>query len=114
LASNALASLEIDVKPLLTLEGPPRIRLLSSLRRETAIARDFHVPIVMSSGVSDELLMRRPKELAGLASLYDLDEASAAEAFSRNPLTIVKRNREKLSVLYVAPGIRVIRMGKDC
>jgi RNase P/RNase MRP subunit p30 len=114
LASNALASLEIDVNPLLTLGGPPRIRLLSSLRRETATAQDFHVPIVISSGVSDELLMRKPKELAALASLYDLNEAFATEAVSKNPTTIVKRNREKLSARYVAPGMRVIRMGKDC
>jgi RNase P/RNase MRP subunit p30 len=114
LASNALASLEIDVRPLLTLEGPPRIRLLSNLRRETAIAQQFHVPIVISSGVSDELLMRKPRELAALASLYDLDEALAIEAVSKNPVMIVKRNREKRGTRYVAPGIRVIRTGKDC
>jgi RNase P/RNase MRP subunit p30 len=99
---------------LLTLEGPPKIRLLSNLRREAAIAQDFHVPIVISGGVSDELLMRRPRESAALASLYDLDEAFAIEAVSKNPVAIVKRNREKLSARYVAPGIRLIRMGKDC
>jgi RNase P/RNase MRP subunit p30 len=114
LASNGLASLEIAIKPLLTLEGPARIRLLSNLRREAAIAKDFHVPIVISSGVSDETLMRKPKELAALASLFDLDEASAIEAVSKNPLAIVKRNRDKLSSRFVAPGIRIIRRGKDC
>jgi len=114
LASNALASLEIDMKPLLTLEGPARIRLLSSLRRETAIAKKFHVPIVISSGVSNELLMRKPRELAALAFLFDLDETSAMEAVSKNPVAIVKRNRENLSPRFVAPGIRIIRKGKDC
>jgi RNase P/RNase MRP subunit p30 len=58
--------------------------------------------------------MRKPKELAALASLFDLDEASAIEAVSRNPLAIVKRNREKLGSRFVAPGIRIIRRGKDC
>jgi RNase P/RNase MRP subunit p30 len=114
LASKSLASLEIDMKPLLILEGPVRIRLLSYLRRETSIAQDFHVPIVISSGVSDGLIMRKPRELAALASLFDLDEASAREAVSRNPLAIVKRNRDKLSSRFVAPGIRVVRRGKDC
>jgi len=114
LASKGLASLEIDMKPLLILEGPVRIRLLSNLRRETSIAQDFHVPIVISSGVSDGLLMRKPRELAALASLFDLDEASAMEAVSRNPLAIVKRNRDKLSSRFVAPGIRIVRRGKDC
>jgi len=114
LASNSLASFEIDVKPLLTLEGPARIRLLSSLRREVAIAKAFHVPIVISSGASSELLMRKPRELAALASLFDLDKVSAIEAVSKNPLAIIKRNREKLSPNFVAPGIRIIRGGKDC
>lgn len=114
LASNSLASLEIDIKPLLILEGPGRIRLLSNLRREIGIAKDFHVPVVVSSGVSEEVLMRKPKELAALASLFDLDEASAFEAVSRNPLAIVERNREKLSSRFVAPGIRIVRKGKDC
>jgi len=114
LASNGLASLEIDMKPLLALEGLARTRLLSNLRREAAIAQEFHVPIVISSGVSEERLMRKPRELAAMASLFDLNETSAMEAVSKNPMAIVKRNREKLSPRFVAPGIRVIRKGKDC
>jgi ribonuclease P/MRP protein subunit RPP1 len=114
LASSALASLEIDIKTLLMSEGAVRIRLLSKMRREVAIAKKFRVPIVISSGVSDPLLMRKPKEMAAIASLLDLDEASALEAVSKNPLAIVKRNREKLGPEFVAPGIRVLRMGKDC
>ncbi|MGQ9507148.1 MAG: RNase P subunit p30 family protein [Candidatus Bathycorpusculaceae bacterium] len=114
LASKALASLEIDIKPLLTLEGSARVRLLSSLRRETAVAQKFHVPIVISSGVSEEFLMHKPRDMASLASLFDLDEVSAITAVSKNPIQIIKRNRENLSPRFVAPGIKVIRKGKDC
>jgi RNase P/RNase MRP subunit p30 len=114
LASNSLASLEIDIKPLLTLEGPARIRLLSNLRREVSIAQKSHVPITISSGVTDVMLMRKPRELAALAFLFDLAETSAVKAVSENPLSIVKRNREKLSPRFIAPGIRIIRGGNDC
>jgi ribonuclease P/MRP protein subunit RPP1 len=114
LASKSLASLEIDAKPLLVLEGPARVRLLLSLRREAAIAREFHVPIVVSSGVANETFLRRPRELAALASLFGLDGAPALEAVSQNPVLIVKRNRQKLSPNFVAPGIRVIKGGNDC
>ena len=114
LASRSLASFEIDIKPLLTLGGLARIRLLSSLRREASIAQAFHVPIVISSGASNELLMRKPLELAALTSLFNLDRDSAIEAVSTNPLAIVKKNREKLSPNFVAPGIRIVRKGKDC
>jgi ribonuclease P/MRP protein subunit RPP1 len=114
LASNSLAALEIDVKPLLVLEGPARVRLLSNLRRETSIARRFHVPIVVSSGATNDMLLRKPRELSALTALFDLDEVSALETTSQNPMAIVKRNRQKLNSKFVAPGIRIIKEGKDC
>jgi len=114
LASQGLACLEIDARPLLMLEGVDRVRLLSSLRKETATAKDFHVPIVVSSGVSDAMLIRRPMELAALSSLFGLSGNLAADTVSANPSAIVKRNREKLGSEFVAPGIRLIRKGKDC
>ena len=112
LASCSLAALEVDVKSLLILEGPPRVRLLSSLRREVAIAREFRVPVVVSSGVGEEHLMRMPKDMASLAYLFGLDEASALDSVSANPAGIVLRNREKLSRRFVAPGISVVKEGK--
>ncbi len=113
LASCSLAALEVDVKPLLILEGPSRVRLLMSLRREVATAREFHVPIVVSSGVAEERLMRLPRDLASLAFLFGLDEAQALNAVSTSPAAIVRRNREKLSKRFVAPGITVIKEGKS-
>ncbi|MBS7615797.1 hypothetical protein KEJ45_01180 [Candidatus Bathyarchaeota archaeon] len=114
LASSSLAALEIDAKPLITLKGPDKVRLLSALRAETIMAKAYRVPLVISSGAANEMLMRKPLEMAAFASLFDLDKSSAIEAVSKNPLGIVKRNREKLDSKFVAPGIRVIRSGKDC
>lgn len=114
LASNSLSALEIDIKPLLVLEGPARVRLLLSLRRETSIALEFHVPIVVSSGAANEMLLRKPRELVRVASLFDLTELLSLETISQNPMSIVKRNRQKLSPKFVAPGIRVIKGERDC
>jgi ribonuclease P/MRP protein subunit RPP1 len=114
LASACLASLEVDMGPLLTQRGAARVRLLSSLRREVQTAREFHVPIVLSSGVSEELLVRRPMDLAAFSSLFDLDKVVATDAVSKNPAAIVRRNREKLGPRFIAPGIRVVRRGNDC
>jgi len=113
LACKGLAALEVDVKQLLVLKGPARVRLLSCLRREAAIARSFGVPIAVSSGVSQSLLLRKPREMAALAFLFGLDEVSALDAVSRSPVAIVMRNREKLGAGFVAPGIRVVKEGKD-
>jgi len=114
LASGCSASLEVDVQPLLMLEGTPRIRLLSNLRRETTIATGFHVPIVLSSGTCNANLLRRPADMAALGSLFHLVSSAGLEAVSKAPLGIVERNRQKLGAGFVAPGIWVVRRGKDC
>jgi RNase P/RNase MRP subunit p30 len=114
IAASGCAALEIDIKPILVLEGPPRVRLISSLRREVQTALDFKLPIVLSSGVSEPLLLRKPREMALLSSIFDLYIENALKAVSENPFAIVKRNREKLDANFVAPGIRVINRGGDC
>ncbi len=112
LASNSSASLEIDAKALFTLSGLERTRFVSNLRREVSISREFHVPVVFSSGVADELLLRKPMELAAVASLFNLDEACALQTVSENPEGIVQRNRKKLSPEFVAPGVHLLKRGR--
>jgi ribonuclease P/MRP protein subunit RPP1 len=113
LASCSSTALEVDVKPLLVLEGPPRVRLLSMLRREVAIALEFHVPIVISSGIGEKVLMHMPRDLASIGYLFGLTETESLNAVSTNPLAIVLRNREKLTSRFIAPGIRVVNEGKS-
>jgi RNase P/RNase MRP subunit p30 len=108
LASQAFASLEIEMSSLLQLTGTHRIRLLSRLRREVAAAERLKVPIILSSCATDESLMRGPYDWVALASLFDLPLSSALKALSDYPYAMVERNREKLSPNYVAPGIRVV------
>jgi len=108
LASQALSSLEIEMAPLLRLAGASRIRLFSRLQREVATAERFRVPITISSGATDDFLMRGPRDYAALATLFDLPLSSALKALSENPYATVERNREKLSPNYVAPGIHVV------
>ncbi len=114
LASQALSSLEVDVAPLLSSRGFSRVRLLSSLRKEGAIAKKFGVPVAISSGATNLQLMRGPYDCAALASLFGMAEPLALRALSETPLTIVERNREKLSPDFIAPGIRLVRRKKGC
>jgi len=114
LASRSLTSFEIEMNPLIIFKGKTRIRLLSRLNKEKTIAQNFHVPIIISSGATDDLQMRKPRDMAALASLFTLDKTSAINAISKNPLNTIQRNREKLSSKFVAPGISIIKEGKDC
>lgn len=108
LASQALSSLEIELAPILQLTSFSRVRLLSCLRKEVATAERFKVPITISSGATDELFMRGPRDYAALTTLFDLPMSSALRALSENPWVAVERNRKKLSPDYVAPGIHVV------
>ncbi len=114
LASKALSALEINMASILSLQGFPRVHLLSRLRWEVEIAKKFKVPLVISSGADNEYLLRIPHDFATLASLFDLPLSLALISLSDVPRSIVERNRLKLSPGYVAPGIRVIKEGKDC
>lgn len=109
LVSKASASLEIEMSPLLSLTRYSRIRLLSRLRREVEIAEKFNVPVILSSGAAHKHFLRGPYDYAALATLFDMSLPSALRSLSENPLTLIRRNREKLSPNYVAPGIKVVR-----
>jgi len=114
LASGGAAAFEVDIKPILVLEGPTRVRFMSTLRREVSVALEFRVPIIVSSGAIETLLLRKPRETALLASLFGLTGSEALDAVSTNPTDLVQRNREKLRPDFVAPGIRLIKKGEDC
>jgi RNase P/RNase MRP subunit p30 len=111
LARSGSAALEIDIKPLLVLDGSPRVRFLSCLRREITIAKTFGVPLIISSGVMEERFMRMPRDMASVAYLFGLGNVEALNAVSTNPLAIVLRNREKLCNTFIAPGIRIVKEG---
>jgi ribonuclease P/MRP protein subunit RPP1 len=108
LASRSFSAFEIELAPLLKLTSFSRIRLLSRLRKETVIAQKTKVPIILSSGATNELLMRRPDDYAVLTTLFDLPLSYALKGISDFPLDVIERNKQKLSSNYVAPGIRVV------
>ncbi len=114
LASEKNSAIEVDMSPLLYLEGTPRIRLMNILRKNVSIAKKFDVPIVLSSGSDSPHLLRKPEDYAFLAYLVGLDLYAAKQALSSSPRDIIERNRKKLSSNYVHPGVYVIERGEDC
>jgi RNase P/RNase MRP subunit p30 len=110
LASASSAAFEIDLAQILSsFECRSGVGVFSRLRREVATANSFGVPLVISSGASEPLLLRKPKDYAALTLLFGLDESRAKEALSINPRAIVERSRRKQSADYVAPGVRLVK-----
>jgi len=109
LASASSAAFEVDLAWLLSsLESRSGVSVFSRLRREVATAGSFGVPLVISSGASEPLLLRKPKDCAALTLLFGLDESRAKDALSIDPGAIVERSRRKQSEDYVVPGVRVV------
>lgn len=113
LASEAQAALEVDVSLLLSEQGYRRVNLLSYLRRMTVIAKKGHVPIVLSSGATETMSLRTAEDYCSLAYLFCVELHDARKAFSETPKGIVEQNRRKLSPDFVAPGVFVVRRGKE-
>jgi ribonuclease P/MRP protein subunit RPP1 len=114
LASKSSAGLEVDMAPLIVMDGFRRIRLISCLRREVALAKKFDVPVVLSSGAFDKYLLRSPQDYASMGYLFSLAHDAAVAAMSNTPRGIVEKNRRKLSPDYVAPGVYLVKRGMDC
>ncbi|MCX8170797.1 MAG: hypothetical protein N3E47_02315 [Candidatus Bathyarchaeota archaeon] len=114
LASEKNAALEINIAPLIYLEGKTRIDMMNVLRREISISSDFNVPIVLSSGASSLRMLRRPEDYAFFSYIIGLDLCRAERALSENPINIIERNRKKLSRNYVCPGVFIVKRGEDC
>jgi len=114
LASNSNCALEVELMPLFEMDRWRRVEVLARLREEVAIAREYGVPLVISSGARRPILMRRPRELAHLAIVLGLSLEGALDALSKNPVSLVERNRAKLGPDFVAPGIRIVRRGSGC
>ncbi|MBT8171983.1 hypothetical protein KJN74_03845 [Candidatus Bathyarchaeota archaeon] len=113
LSSQALSALEIELAPLLQLTSYNKTRMLYTLRGEIAIAQRVGVPIILSSGASSELFMRGPYDFSALALLFDMSYPASLKALSDNSVNLVKKNRQKLSSDFIAPGIKIIGSKKS-
>lgn len=108
LALDANCSYEINLLDLIR-QGPMAAsRLISLLRGEVENARKFNVPIIISSGAREPLLMREPRGLAAVADLFDVGEEEGLNMVSTNPWKLVEENREKLGAGFVVPGVKVV------
>jgi len=109
LASRSKAAFEIDLAQVLSVEGFSRVIFLSRLRKEVVTAKSYGVPVVLSSGATDPLFLRKPQDYASLTLLFGVDVPFALDALSRIPAGVVERNKLKQDAGYVAPGIRIVR-----
>jgi ribonuclease P/MRP protein subunit RPP1 len=106
LASGTNCAYEINLSDLLNKGAHVASRLISIMTVEVENAMRYDVPVVVSSGAYEPLLMRGPRELAASMQLLGVGEEESLDMVSDVPWGIVERNRSKLEPGYVSPGIR--------
>lgn len=106
LAGRANCAYEVNVSDLLGVGPLILSRLFSMFRDEVENAKRYDVPVIVSSGADEPLMMRDPRSLAAVLSLLGLDEAESLDAVSTTPWSMAEGNREKLGPGFVLPGVR--------
>lgn len=108
LASVSNATLEITLSDLILNEGIQRVMAMNKILKEIQTARNFKIPIVLSSGARDLHHLRGPSEVIALGSAIGLTRKEATDAITNSPLKRIEKNREKLNPDYI-PGVKLIR-----
>jgi len=92
LLDGAGRAYEINTSELLGV-GPMRLaKIITTIKRDLAVASRHDIPIVLSSGAITPMLMREPRALTALATLLDVDEDYATDMLSTIPEAILARS----------------------
>jgi len=103
--------LEIRMSEILT-STKSKINVFRKLYEEISIAKYNKVPIILSSGAKNSFMMRSPRDMAALGIFLGLDKIEALNSVSKNPLSIIKENRKKLSNRWITEGVEIYRVPK--
>lgn len=101
-------AVELDLGPVLTTGGAPRVAHIRNLIKLRDLLVDAGAPHVVSAGADSHFGVGAPRELAALGEVIGLGEDFVREGL-RNWERIVTRNRDRLGDDWIAPGIRTQR-----
>ena len=109
LASGSNAALEIDAVQLVRAQPITLPHNFTRIRQSIETAKQFDIPIVVSSGATSVYDLRSPRDLASLIQLLGLSEEQALNALSETPMAIIQRNRCKRNKSYVEAGVKIVK-----
>ena len=108
LAAGSNCAYEVILSNLLDYSVEEWPRILINMRKDIWNADHEGVPVVLSSGADTPLRMREPRAIASITSLFGITEDMGLDAVSENATRILERNRRKLELGFVSPGVREV------
>jgi len=103
IANVCRAAFEFNLRPLME-----DASLLSKAMRETRIAEEHKVKIVMSSGCTSPAFVRTPAQLSAVGVMLGLERYHVRDMVSLIPWSILEKNVERRSDEYIEDGVRVV------
>jgi ribonuclease P/MRP protein subunit RPP1 len=104
--------LEVNLRPVLTSAGGPRVQYLQKLRRMRRLIEYYDVPFVVSADPRSHLQLRAPRELRALGGEIGFDP-DAIEAGLREWQRLAEHNRDRQSESFIEPGVRSGQYDED-
>jgi RNase P/RNase MRP subunit p30 len=91
LLDGAGRAYEINASELLAASTMRLAKVITTIKRDLAVASHHDIPVVLSSGATTPMLIREPRALTALATLLDIDEDYATDMLSTIPEAILAR-----------------------
>lgn len=76
--------------------------------KESGVAREHKVRVVLSSGCHRPRMVRTPSQIVAIASMIGLSKEQSIRGVSEIPRSIIIRNSQRRSNEYIEEGVRVI------
>ncbi len=104
LAGERGVFVDVSVLPLITERGMRRMRFIEKGRDVMRVVKKFETPFLLTSGAKAWHMMRSPKDLMTLATLYGIEENIAIKGISDYPERLI---RKKLDKSFILDGLEV-------
>jgi len=109
LAAKNSVAIEVNFREILMTNRKSRSKILQSMRTNIALAKKFHVPIVVCSGSVSHWELRDPLSLASFASKLGLNLSEATSSISTVPEKIVREAEKRREPDWISPGIKIVK-----
>jgi len=106
LANLLNGALEFNLSFLLHRES---LEAINRAIRQTAIARDHKIKIILSSGCTSSIMVRNPLQIRAVGITLGLTDSEATDAISSIPHSILQSNSERRSSFYIEEGVKIIK-----
>lgn len=88
--------------------GETRKEIFSRVAKEAAVAREHGSRIVLSSGCWSPATVRSPLQISAIGASIGLSREQCSQGVREVPLSIIQRNQERRSRLFVEEGVKLV------